>query len=155
MQILATHLSDKAVDFREIDYTRPTRILDGSGETGITQEALDLGGSWGYHHSDDRYGTVAERLLPPPRSFFMRSSASGRTRARICVKIACCRKMNSSACRLRVVIRCWRKSLNVKVCLILASISRAKSTPMLTGGDDGGSNHHVRSLVRRCSASIP
>jgi tRNA (guanosine-2'-O-)-methyltransferase len=29
MQILATHLSDKAVDFREIDYTRPTCILMG------------------------------------------------------------------------------------------------------------------------------
>ena len=27
MQILATNLSDKAVDFREIDYTRPTCIL--------------------------------------------------------------------------------------------------------------------------------
>lgn len=27
MQILATHLSDNAVDFREIDYTRPTCIL--------------------------------------------------------------------------------------------------------------------------------
>lgn len=33
MQILATHLSDNAIDFREIDYTRPT---------GITQEALAL-----------------------------------------------------------------------------------------------------------------
>ncbi len=29
MQILATHLSDNAVDFREIDYTRPTCILMG------------------------------------------------------------------------------------------------------------------------------
>ncbi len=60
MQILATHLSDKAVDFREIDYTRPTCILMGQEKTGITQEALD-GGS-GYHHSDDRHGTVAERF---------------------------------------------------------------------------------------------
>ena len=42
MQILATHLSDKAVDFREIDYTRPTCILMGQEKTGITQEALDL-----------------------------------------------------------------------------------------------------------------
>lgn len=41
MQILATHLSDKAVDFREIDYTRPTCILMGQEKTGITQEALD------------------------------------------------------------------------------------------------------------------
>lgn len=42
MQILATHLSAKAVDFREIDYTRPTCILMGQEKTGITQEALDL-----------------------------------------------------------------------------------------------------------------
>ncbi|WP_168404192.1 tRNA (guanosine(18)-2'-O)-methyltransferase TrmH [Erwinia amylovora] len=42
MQILATHLSDKAVDFREIDYTRPTCILMGQEKTGITREALDL-----------------------------------------------------------------------------------------------------------------
>ncbi|MBF4212427.1 tRNA (guanosine(18)-2'-O)-methyltransferase TrmH, partial [Pseudomonas donghuensis] len=32
----------KAVDFREIDYTRPTCILMGQEKTGITQEALDL-----------------------------------------------------------------------------------------------------------------
>ena len=42
MQILATHLSDKAIDFREIDYTRPTCILMGQEKTGITQEALDI-----------------------------------------------------------------------------------------------------------------
>ncbi|QCR37682.1 tRNA (guanosine(18)-2'-O)-methyltransferase TrmH [Nissabacter sp. SGAir0207] len=42
MQVLATHLSDKAVDFREIDYTRPTCILLGQEKTGITAEALAL-----------------------------------------------------------------------------------------------------------------
>ncbi|MDN4629466.1 tRNA (guanosine(18)-2'-O)-methyltransferase TrmH [Erwinia sp. DT-104] len=42
MQILATHLSDKAVDFREIDYTRPTCVLMGQEKTGITQQALEL-----------------------------------------------------------------------------------------------------------------
>lgn len=42
MQILATHLSPKAVDFREIDYTRPTCVLMGQEKTGITQEALAL-----------------------------------------------------------------------------------------------------------------
>lgn len=42
MQILATHLSDKAVDFREIDYTRPTCILMGQEKTSISQEALAL-----------------------------------------------------------------------------------------------------------------
>lgn len=42
MQILATNLSATAVDFREIDYTRPTCILMGQEKTGITQEALEL-----------------------------------------------------------------------------------------------------------------
>ena len=42
MQVLATNLSAKAVDFREIDYTRPTCILMGQEKTGISREALDL-----------------------------------------------------------------------------------------------------------------
>lgn len=42
MQILATHLSARAVDFREIDYTRPTCILLGQEKTGITEEVLAL-----------------------------------------------------------------------------------------------------------------
>ncbi|WP_459177203.1 tRNA (guanosine(18)-2'-O)-methyltransferase TrmH [Ewingella americana] len=45
MQVLATHLSDKAVDFRTIDYTRPTCILLGQEKTGITPEALTLADS--------------------------------------------------------------------------------------------------------------
>lgn len=42
MQILATNLSDKAVDFRVIDYTRPTCVLLGQEKTGITPQALAL-----------------------------------------------------------------------------------------------------------------
>ncbi|KAA8997407.1 tRNA (guanosine(18)-2'-O)-methyltransferase TrmH [Affinibrenneria salicis] len=42
MQILATHLSPTAVDFRDIDYTRPTCILMGQEKTGISQQALAL-----------------------------------------------------------------------------------------------------------------
>lgn len=42
MQVLATNLSAKAVDFRDIDYTRPTCILMGQEKTGITAEALAL-----------------------------------------------------------------------------------------------------------------
>lgn len=42
MQILATNLSDRAVDFREVDYTRPTCVLLGQEKTGITEEALAL-----------------------------------------------------------------------------------------------------------------
>lgn len=42
MQVLATNLSSRAVDFREIDYTRPTCILMGQEKHGITAEALEL-----------------------------------------------------------------------------------------------------------------
>ncbi|WP_127956528.1 tRNA (guanosine(18)-2'-O)-methyltransferase TrmH [Serratia microhaemolytica] len=42
MQILATHLSERAVDFRSIDYTRPSCILLGQEKSGITAEALAL-----------------------------------------------------------------------------------------------------------------
>jgi len=42
MQVLATHLSDSAVDFREVDYTRPTAILMGQEKHGITAEALAM-----------------------------------------------------------------------------------------------------------------
>ncbi|UBX50627.1 tRNA (guanosine(18)-2'-O)-methyltransferase TrmH [Providencia alcalifaciens] len=42
MQILVTNLSDTAVDFREIDYTRPTCIMVGQEKTGISDKALAL-----------------------------------------------------------------------------------------------------------------
>src|SRR5574344_1398128 len=42
MQVLATHLSARAIDFREIDYTRPTAILFGAEKHGISEEALAL-----------------------------------------------------------------------------------------------------------------
>lgn len=40
MQIVVTHLSDTSVDYRAIDYTKPTAILMGQEKHGITQEAL-------------------------------------------------------------------------------------------------------------------
>ena len=42
MQVLATNLSDKAVDFRNVDYTTPTCILMGQEKFGISAEALAL-----------------------------------------------------------------------------------------------------------------
>ncbi|MBQ0533661.1 tRNA (guanosine(18)-2'-O)-methyltransferase TrmH [Providencia huaxiensis] len=42
MQVLATNLSEHAVDFREIDYTLPTCIMMGQEKTGISQQALAL-----------------------------------------------------------------------------------------------------------------
>lgn len=42
MQVLVTNLSEHAIDFREIDYTRPTCIMMGQEKKGISQEALAL-----------------------------------------------------------------------------------------------------------------
>ncbi|MGB2078349.1 MAG: tRNA (guanosine(18)-2'-O)-methyltransferase TrmH [Vibrio sp.] len=42
MQILATNLSETAIDFRDVDYTKPTAIILGSEKNGISQKALQL-----------------------------------------------------------------------------------------------------------------
>lgn len=42
MQVLVTNLSDTAVDFREIDYTKPTAIVLGGEKNGISKQALEL-----------------------------------------------------------------------------------------------------------------
>jgi tRNA (guanosine-2'-O-)-methyltransferase len=41
-KIYAAHLSDKAVDYRSIDYTKPTAILMGSERKGVSLSAKDL-----------------------------------------------------------------------------------------------------------------
>ncbi|AQS38456.1 SpoU rRNA methylase family protein [Shewanella psychrophila] len=40
MQILATNFSEDAVDFREIDYTRPTAIILGNEHDGVSLEGI-------------------------------------------------------------------------------------------------------------------
>lgn len=42
MQVLATNLSDRAKDFREIDYTKPTALILGQERDGISEQALEL-----------------------------------------------------------------------------------------------------------------
>ncbi|WP_162047421.1 tRNA (guanosine(18)-2'-O)-methyltransferase TrmH [Vibrio taketomensis] len=42
MQILVTNLSDTAVDFRQIDYTKPTAIILGSEKVGASVQAKKL-----------------------------------------------------------------------------------------------------------------
>jgi tRNA (guanosine-2'-O-)-methyltransferase len=42
MQILVTNLSDSAVDFREIDYTKPTAIILGQEKFGASDVALEM-----------------------------------------------------------------------------------------------------------------
>ena len=41
MQVLAAHFSDKAVDFRAIDYTKPTVLLVGSEKFGVSDAAAE------------------------------------------------------------------------------------------------------------------
>ncbi|WP_161882216.1 tRNA (guanosine(18)-2'-O)-methyltransferase TrmH [Deinococcus alpinitundrae] len=41
VQVLATHLSQRSVDYREMDYTRPTCILLGAEKWGVSDEAAD------------------------------------------------------------------------------------------------------------------
>jgi tRNA (guanosine-2'-O-)-methyltransferase len=42
MQVLVTHLSDTAVDFRSVDYTKPTAIILGQEKHGATEQAIEL-----------------------------------------------------------------------------------------------------------------
>ena len=42
MQVLVTHLSDTAVGFREVDYTKPTAIIFGQERYGATDEAIAM-----------------------------------------------------------------------------------------------------------------
>jgi len=42
MQVLVTNLSDTAVNFTEIDYTKPTAIILGQEKFGTSEEALEL-----------------------------------------------------------------------------------------------------------------
>jgi len=41
-QVLAAHFSDRAVDFRSIDYTKPTVILVGSEKFGVSEQAAEV-----------------------------------------------------------------------------------------------------------------
>lgn len=41
MQVLVTHLDDRAVDFREVDYTLPTAVILGQEKTGATKQAVE------------------------------------------------------------------------------------------------------------------
>lgn len=42
MQVLVTHLDKNAVDFREIDYTKPTAIVLGQEKSGATADAIEM-----------------------------------------------------------------------------------------------------------------
>ncbi|MBO9490396.1 tRNA (guanosine(18)-2'-O)-methyltransferase TrmH [Endozoicomonas sp. G2_1] len=42
MQVLVTNLSESAIDFREVDYTKPTAIILGQEKFGASETALEL-----------------------------------------------------------------------------------------------------------------
>jgi len=42
IKVYAAHLSDRAVDYRDLDYTQPTAILMGSEKKGVSELASDL-----------------------------------------------------------------------------------------------------------------
>lgn len=42
MQVLVTQLSERAVDFREVDYTQPTAIILGQEKHGASSKAIEL-----------------------------------------------------------------------------------------------------------------
>lgn len=42
MKVWAAHLSDDAVDYREIDYTQPTCILMGNEKRGVSEQASEM-----------------------------------------------------------------------------------------------------------------
>ena len=42
MQVLVTNLSETAIDFREVDYTKPTAIILGQEKFGASETALEL-----------------------------------------------------------------------------------------------------------------
>lgn len=102
MQILAIHLSDKAVDFREIDYTRPTCILMGQEKTGITQEALDLADQ---DIIIPMIGMVQSLNVSVASALILYEAQRQRQNAGIIsAKTACCRKRTSSACCLKAAL---------------------------------------------------
>lgn len=41
-QVLAAHFSERAVDYREVDYTKPTALIVGSEKMGVSQQAAEL-----------------------------------------------------------------------------------------------------------------
>ncbi|MFP5285339.1 MAG: TrmH family RNA methyltransferase, partial [Thermoanaerobaculia bacterium] len=41
-RILAAHPEERAVDYREVDYTLPTAVLLGQEETGVTPRAVEM-----------------------------------------------------------------------------------------------------------------
>jgi len=41
-QIVVTHLEERAVSFREIDYTRPTLLVMGNEKEGVSQEVISM-----------------------------------------------------------------------------------------------------------------
>lgn len=132
MQILATNLSAKAVDFREIDYTRPTCILMGQEKTGISREALDLA---------DRdiiipmIGMVQSLNVSVASALILYEAQRQRQNAGMYERSnSMLPEDEQQRLLFEGVIRCWLALRSRKNCLTPTSMRRAKLKPMPSGG---------------------
>lgn len=155
MQILATHLSDNAVDFREIDYTRPTCILMGQEKTGITQEALALADQ---DIIIPMIGMVQSLNVSVASALILYEAQRQRQNAGMYLRE---NSMLPEAEQQRLLFEggypVLAKVANAKACLIPTSISKARSKLMPTGGllCRLQGKCHERSPVRCCPTQFP
>ena len=68
MQILVTNLSDTAVDFRQIDYTKPTAIILGSEKVGASEQAKKLAEAFRNNFQKFKTGLTEEVLAGGPKA---------------------------------------------------------------------------------------
>jgi tRNA (guanosine-2'-O-)-methyltransferase len=79
-QIIAAHLSDTALDYRDIDYTKPTVILLGAEKLGLSQYAKD---SVDHHISIPMIGMVASLNVSVAFAIIMAEARHQRTKANL------------------------------------------------------------------------
>lgn len=132
MQVLATNLSEKAVDFRAIDYTRPTCILLGQEKTGITPEALALADS---DIIIPMVGMVQSLNVSVASALILYEAQRQRENAGMYQReTSLLKEKSSSDCCSKVGIRYWPMSPNAKNCHARLLTTRAASLPTMTGG---------------------
>lgn len=132
MQILATHLSDNAVDFREIDYTRPTCILMGQEKTGISEEALALADQ---DIIIPMIGMVQSLNVSVASALILYEAQRQRQNAGMYQRAKSVLPEDEQQRLLfEGATPYWHKSPNAKDCLNRILMSRVRSLPMRNGG---------------------
>ena len=132
MQILATHLSDSAVDFRAIDFTRPTCIIMGSEKTGISQEAVRLADQ---HIMIPMSGMVQSLNVSVAAAVILYEAQRQREAAGLYEHPRCALAQDEQQrCCLNAAIRCWHRSPVRKNCPVRRLTNRAISLRRTAGG---------------------